>query len=129
MLYPALVTLLALVMYIWVMVNVARARSRYGIKAPAIIGNENFERYYRAQMNTLEQMIIFLPSLWICAHAISPKVASWLGVGWIIGRIVYALGYYKEAEKRHTGFTISMLCTTALLLGSFWGVGVRLLGR
>jgi glutathione S-transferase len=127
MIYPGLVTILALFMYIWVMFQVGGARSRTGIKAPATTGNDELERYYRVQLNTVEQMVIFLPALWLCAEFFRPGVAALLGLGWVIGRIIYALGYYKEAKKRGPGFGISFLCSIALLLCALWGIGVRLL--
>ena len=126
MVYPALATILALVMYIWVMMQVGGARRRTGIKAPAVTGNDEFERYYRVQMNTVEQFVIFLPALWLCATFFRPDVAAWLGLGWVIGRIVYALGYYKEAKKRGPGFGITFFSSIALILCALWGVGVRL---
>jgi uncharacterized membrane protein YecN with MAPEG domain len=111
----------------WIIFQVAGARKRSGIKAPATIGSDEFEGYYRVQMNTVEQFILFLPSLWLFAQFLSPLWAAILGAGWIVGRIIYALGYYKEAKKRGPGFGISIFCNLALLLGALWGIGVRLL--
>ena len=67
---------------------------------PAISGNPDFERVFRVQMNTLEWMPIFLPSLWLFAIYISDPVAAALGVVWIVGRILYMIGYSQAAEKR-----------------------------
>jgi glutathione S-transferase len=127
MVYPALVTIAALLMYSWMISQVGGARRRTGLKAPATTGNDEFERYYRVQMNTVEQFVLFLPALWLCAEFSSPAVACFFGSGWIIGRILYALGYYKEAKKRSNGFMISMACSIALLVGAIWGVGVKLM--
>lgn len=127
MVYPALVTILSLFMYIWIIFQVGGARKRTGIKAPSVTGNDEFERYYRVQINTVEQFVLFFPALWLAAEFFSPVIASWLGLGWVIGRIVYALGYYKEAKKRGPGFGISILCGFALLGCAIWGVGVHLL--
>lgn len=127
MAYSALATILALFVYIWVFINVGRARTRTGIAAPAVTGNAEFERYYRVQMNMVEQMALFIPALWLFSLFVSPLYAFYLGVVWSIGRVLYALGYYKEADKRHIGFGISAGCSLILLLGATWGVGVRLL--
>ena len=127
MIYVALVTLIALFTYLVITVLVGKARERTGVKLPAVTGNEEFERYYRVQMNTLEQMIVFLPALWLCSLHFSPMLGTALGSGWIIGRILYAAGYYQATEKRLPGFFLSMFCTLGLLLGALWGVGVRLL--
>jgi hypothetical protein len=128
MVYPALATIFSLFVYSWVFINVGGARKRTGIKAPATTGNDEFERYYRVQINMVEQFVLFLPSLWLCAEFFSGAVAGGLGFGWGIGRILYALGYYKEAKKRGPGFGISLLCSVLLLLCAMWGVGVKLMG-
>jgi uncharacterized membrane protein YecN with MAPEG domain len=121
--FTALITLLSLILYMVLSFNVGRARVHYQIKAPAITGSEDFERCYRVQMNTLEQMIVFLPALWLFATYMSDHIAAALGATWIIGRILYALGYYAEADRRHLGFGVSILATIALVLGALWGVG------
>jgi glutathione S-transferase len=124
--WVSLVTILALIMYIVVMVNVGRARAKYGVQPPSISGNPDFERVYRVQQNTLEQLIVFLPALWIFAYFINPIAAAILGAVWIGGRILFAWGYYQAAEKRRPGFAIGVLVTMTLLLGSLIGIGINL---
>jgi glutathione S-transferase len=63
----ALVTCLAVLFYFYTSIRVSRARVAFGIKVPAISGNADFERVFRVQMNTLEWMPVFLPSLWLLA--------------------------------------------------------------
>jgi glutathione S-transferase len=113
----------------WVIFHVGKARERTGIKAPAVTGNEEFERHYRVQMNMVEQFVLFLPSLWIFAILLPNwwLIGLILGLGWVVGRVIYALGYYKEAKKRGPGFGISILCNLILLAGAFWGVVAHLL--
>ena len=123
---PALTTLVALLLYFVITVNVGRARMKYKIEAPAVTGHPDFERAYRVQVNTLEQLIVFLPALWLFAFYVSPAWASVLGTVWIAGRALYAVGYYRAAERRGAGFGISMLASVALWLGATWGV-VRVL--
>jgi glutathione S-transferase len=123
----SLVTILALLLLLFVTINVGRARVKYGIKAPEVLGNKDFERFLRVQQNTLEQIVLFLPALWIFANFISPIAGSSLGAIWIVGRILYAWGYYQAAEKRGLGFAISTLATMVLLLGSLVGIGQQLL--
>ena len=65
--FTALVTCLAILFYFFTTIRVSRARATFGIKAPAITGNPDFERVFRVQMNTLEWMPMFLPSLWLFA--------------------------------------------------------------
>jgi glutathione S-transferase len=84
--YTATVTLVALLLYFVIIGSVARARVQYGIKAPAVTGNEHFERAYRIQMNTLEQMALFLPALWLYAAYVSDRGAAVGGLVWVVSR-------------------------------------------
>jgi glutathione S-transferase len=125
--YTAAVTLLALLLYSGVSYNVAVARGRYKVKAPAVIGNENFERAYRVQMNTLEQLVFFLPSMWLYAAALNDIGAAVGGLIWIVGRVIYALSYLKDPATRSTGFTIAFVAAVGLFLGAAYGVARTLL--
>jgi glutathione S-transferase len=124
--FTALVTCLALLFYFYTSILVGKARSTFDIPAPAISGNTDFERVFRVQMNTLEWMPIFLPSLWLYAIYISDPVAAGLGVIWIAGRILYLIGYSKAANKRGRGFGIQALACGILLLGSMGAIVWRL---
>ena len=115
--YVALVTVLALLEFQWFGLMVARARTQFGIKAPATTGNEVFERYFRVQMNTLEQLVMFLPSLWIFAHFVSPIWAAALGAVFVIGRAIYAASYIRDPKTRSLGFALTALPTLLMLLG------------
>jgi glutathione S-transferase len=124
--WVSLVTISALILFFVVTINVGRARAKYGVKAPEVSGNPDFERVLRVQQNTLEQLSLFLPALWIFANFVSPIAAASLGVLWILGRVIYAWGYYQAAEKRGPGFGISSLATIILLLGSVVGIVLNL---
>ena len=100
---------------------VGQARTRYHVPAPATTGNETFERYFRVQMNTLEQLVIFVPSIVMFAHFWSPVIAAALGALFIIGRGMYFYGYTRSAQGRHLGFMVSSLPNLALLVGSIAG--------
>ena len=126
-LWPSLITVSALILYFVVTINVGRARFKYKISPPQVTGNPDFERVLRVQQNTLEQMILFLPSLWLFSQFISPIWGAAIGAVWIIGRILFAWGYYQAAEKRAAGFGISTLATLALLGGSLTGIIMSLL--
>ena len=89
----ALVTLLTALFNFFTAFNVAKVRAKTGIKVPAMSGHPDFERAFRIQMNTLEWLPIFLPALWLFAIYIGDTVAAAIGAVWIIGRIVYAIGY------------------------------------
>jgi glutathione S-transferase len=125
--YTAIITCLAVAFYFFTSTQVARARVRLGVKLPAITGNPEFERVLRVQMNTLEWMPIFLPSLWLFAIYLSDPFAAALGVVWIIGRILYFTGYSKAVEKRGPGFGIQALACIVLWLGALGAAGWRLI--
>jgi uncharacterized membrane protein YecN with MAPEG domain len=119
----ALVTALAIFLYEVVSFKVGRARAKYGVNVPATSGPEAFERVYRVQMNTLEQLVFFLPALWLCAFYMpKPWLVGGFGAGWILGRILYAVGYYHDASKRFPGFIIALFSANALLLAGLFGI-------
>ncbi|MGK7930190.1 MAG: MAPEG family protein [Microcystaceae cyanobacterium] len=120
--YPSLVTALALLVYFAITLNVGRARLKYDVKAPAISGDPNFERAFRVQQNTLEQLVLFLPILWLFSVYLNPIWGGILGGIWVLGRILYAWGYYQEANKRFPGFALSFISGLLLLGGAFWGI-------
>jgi glutathione S-transferase len=124
--FTALVTCLAVLFYFFTSVQVARARAAFGIKAPATSGNPDFERVFRVQMNTLEWLPIFLPSLWLFAVYISDGVAAAIGLVWIAGRILYLTGYSKAAAKRGPGFAIQATAATVLWVGALGAIVWRL---
>jgi len=117
-----LVLVLALVEFFFFLNEVGRARSRYGVKAPATSGHEIFDRIFRVQMNTLEQLVIFVPSLLLFAAYVNPTIAAGLGALFIIGRALYYRGYVRAANQRGTGFLISVIPNAALLLGALVGI-------
>ena len=122
----ALVTLLAILVYFYSSILVSRARGKFGVKLPAISGNPDFERVFRAQMNTLEWLPIFLPSLWLFAVYVSDGLAAAIGLVWVIGRILYVLGYAQAVAKRSLGFAIQASATIALWVGAFGAIVWRL---
>src|SRR5437016_7476395 len=116
--FTALVTLLAVLVYFYSSILVSRARGKFGVKLPAVSGNPDFERVFRAQMNTLEWLPIFLPSLWLFAIYISDPIAAVLGSVWSVGRVLYILGYAQAVHRRGPGFLIQALATIALWIGA-----------
>ena len=116
--WVAIVTLVALLLYVWMALRIAFARKTAGIQPPAMTGDPILERHIRVQANTLEWLPVFLSSLWLFAIYWSDLVATVLGVVWILGRIVYALGYVDDPAKREVGFGIQALATAVLLFGA-----------
>jgi len=124
--FTALVTCLAILFYFLTGMQVAKARAAFGIKAPAISGNPDFDRVFRVQMNTLEWLPIFLPALWLFAIYLSDEIAAALGLVWIVGRILYMTGYSKAANKRGPGFGIQAGAAMLLWLGAIGAIAWRL---
>jgi len=122
MAYVHLVIVLALLEFLLFGYAVGRARTRYQVPAPAMSGHEVFDRYFRAQMNTLEQLVVFLPSIWLFAHYINAWAAVALGALFIVGRALYFRGYVQAAESRHAGFVLSAVPSVTLLIGALIGV-------
>jgi glutathione S-transferase len=116
-----LVVLLNVLLMVWAMVMVGRARSKTGIKAPAMTGHPDFERAVRVQANLIEQSMMFLPALWLCSGFYDARFAGVLGLVWIFGRVLFSVGYYQAASKRGLGFMVAV-SANALLLG-LGGVG------
>jgi glutathione S-transferase len=114
-------------LYFYVATRVPLARRKFGVQLPAITGHPDFERVFRAHMNMLEWMPIFLPLLWLCAIYLSDAGAALLGLVWIAGRALYSRGYAEAVEKRTTGFFIQAMACVLLLVGAVAGIVMHLL--
>jgi hypothetical protein len=127
--FVAIVTVLALLQFLWLGLQVASARTRYGVAAPATTGNEIFERHFRVHMNTQEQLVMFLPALWIFAVYISPLWAAALGVVFILGRAIYAMSYVRDPKSRSLGFGLTAFPVLVMLIGIVvWAIRAILIG-
>ena len=116
----ALVTLLLLLQYFYFAFRVGSARG--DIKAPAMTGNNDFECKLRVQLNTLEQLILMLPSMWLCAYFFHPQVAAGLGVVFLVGRALYSRAYVSDPSKRGAGMILGVLAYVIAIAASFYGV-------
>lgn len=118
----AWVTLAAMLLYIWIIRQAGAARVKYQVKAPLMDGPIPFLAALRVQTNTVEQMVLFFPALWLCAVCWQDRWAAVGGAIWIAGRLLYALGYYRDPDKRGPGFMIGVVATIGLMLGAAWGL-------
>ncbi|MDO4708772.1 MAG: MAPEG family protein [Pseudomonadota bacterium] len=117
-----LVAALAVVQFLFFGFLVGRARGQYGVKAPAISGHEGFERIYRVQINTLEVLFVFLPSLYLAARHWPVAWVVALGAVYLIGRLVYWRAYVRNPASRALGFMLSMFPAMGLLLLALLGI-------
>jgi glutathione S-transferase len=118
----AAVVLLAIVEYMVFGYLVGGARARYKIEAPATVGHPAFERTFRVHYNTLELLVAFIPAIWLFGRYLDPRWGAGIGVVFIIGRALYAIGYIRAPEKREAGAGISFAAVTILALGALFGV-------
>lgn len=116
-----LVTVLALLQYLFFGALVGRARGQHDVPAPATSGHPAFERLYRVQMNTLELLVVFLPALWLAARHISPVWVSAVGAVYLVGRMVYWRAYTRAPDTRTLGYALSFIPTVLLLLAALVG--------
>ncbi len=121
-----LVLLLAVAEYLFFTVQVGRARGRTELKAPAVSGDDEFERYFRVQQNTIEQLMIFVPSLIATGMFLSTVFAAVVGIVFIVGRAVYYVGYTQDPDKRGMGMVITFSSNVVLLLSGLVGVLLEL---
>lgn len=124
----SLVTGLALLQFLYFGLKVGYARGKYDIKAPETSGHEIFERHYRVHYNTLEQLIVFVPSMWAFAYYLSPLWASGLGLVFIASRFYYEFTYVRNPDSRGPAVGLSSICVWVLLSGSLYGALVAMLG-
>ena len=118
----SIVAALALIEYSVFFLQAGKARGRYGVAAPATTGHPIFERYFRVQLNTVEQLIIFLPALFLCGYYANEVLAAALGLVFILGRALYARGYVRDPARRGPGFALTIASNFLLLLGGIVGI-------
>lgn len=122
--WTGLVTLFTLFIYYVLAFRVGKARARHGVPAPSMEGPVEFQKAMRIQINTMEQLVVFLPLLWMAALSSRDELAAAIGIFWPISRIMYAIGYSSpEPKKRHAGFIFGVVVLVAL----FAIVGVQLI--
>jgi glutathione S-transferase len=120
--YTALVTIAAVICTFVLSARVGAARAKLGVAAPAMSGQPDFDKSFRIHMNTVEQLVLFVPMLWLAVAVVGDLWAAEIGAIWIVGRVIYTVGYSKEAAKRGPGFLLTILPTAVLTVIALWGV-------
>ncbi|NCF14205.1 MAG: MAPEG family protein [Gammaproteobacteria bacterium] len=120
-----IVTILALMQFTLFGLQVGSMRAKHQVKAPATTGHDDFERMNRVHLNTLEQLVVFLPALWMHAQVANPLWGALIGLVFIAGRFIYRAEYMKDPSSRSPGFSISFIPSAVLLI---WTLVVVVLG-
>jgi len=123
----AIVTGLALLQAFMFAFQVGQARVKYDCPAPAMSGPPEFERAFRVHMNTIEQLVLVIPALWIFATYVRPDVAAGLGLVYVIARQIYRGAYISDPNKRSMGFGLGALVMMVLVIGGMIGAVMRLI--
>lgn len=121
MAYANIVTALAVLQFLVFGFKVGAARERYGVRAPAVTGHEVFERRFRVQQNTLEQLVAFLPGMYLFSRYFNPLWAAAIGVIYLAGREIYSAAYVRDPAKRGPGFGLTFIANAVLILGGLVG--------
>ncbi len=124
----AIVTALVLLEYFWIVWQTGQARGKYGVPAPSMSGHPIFERWLRVQLNTVEQLVIFLPALWMFAYYVHAPAGAALGLVFMVGRYLFARGYVEDPAKRGPGFIVTLASSMTLLIGGLIGAIVSAVG-
>ena len=117
----AIVTSLALIQSVFFAFQVGKSRAQHGVSAPLMTGPDEFLREFRVHMNTVENLIVFIPAVWMFGYFIEPYWAAGIGLVYVISRFMYRAAYTGDPSKRSLPFTIGLACQAVLLLGTIVG--------
>ena len=126
--YPltTLAIIAALFVYFGLGYVVGQARGKWQVPAPASSGHPEFDKRNRVHLNTLEQLVLFVPAAMLAAPVFGDLITAAIGIVWSVGRIVYARAYYAEPGTRSLGFLMTLIPTFVLMIGAIVGA-VRVL--
>jgi len=122
-----IVTVLVLIQFIVFSFQVGQMRMKYEVKAPATIGHADFERMFRVHQNTMEQLVIFVPALWLFGYFVDPLWGAGIGIVFIAGRMVYRAAYLKDPSTRSVGFGLCLAACVVLLIGALIAAVIKMI--
>ncbi|NXM43353.1 LTC4S synthase, partial [Gymnorhina tibicen] len=96
----AAVTVLGVLEQAYFFLQVIYARRLFGISPPKISGPPEFERIFRAQVNSSEYFPIFLALLWQAGLFFHQGLAAALGLLYLCARYFYFMGYKASSSER-----------------------------
>ncbi len=120
----AIITILALMQAYAFAIQVGQARIKHGVKAPDTSGHEDFDRMFRIHQNTMEQLIVFIPALWIFGLYVHALAGAGIGLVFVIGRFIYRGAYLKDPASRGLGFGLGAIAMAILMLGGLIGAAM-----
>ncbi len=121
----AIVTGLAVLQAFYFAFQVGQARVKHGVNAPAISGSAAFDRAFRIHANTIEQLVIFLPGLWMFGYYVNEQIGAGIGLLFIVGRFVYRSAYLGDPKSRSAGFGIGAFSMVVLVVGGMIGAAMK----
>ena len=125
--YVILLILLALAQFIWFTGRTGFLRVKYKVDAPKCSGEEIWERLFRVQQNTMEQLVIYIPGMLAFAHLVSATWALLPGIVFLLGRQLYSHQYVTDPKSRGPGMVMTFFSNIALVLGSLIGLAVSMM--
>ncbi len=123
----AIVTGLAGLQAFYFAFQVGQARVKHSVSAPAMSGQADFDRAYRVHANTIEQLVILLPGLWMFGYYVDAQIGAGIGLLFVIARFIYRNAYLGDPKKRSAGFGIGALSMMVLVVGSMIGATMNLM--
>lgn len=127
--YAVLMVLVALIEYMFFSMMVGKARVDGKVDAPAVSGNPHFERVFRVQQNTMEQLVVFIPAILLFANYWPELIGLILGIVFVIGRFLFYRSYVADPKTRTIGFLLTFFPNAILVIGALVGVILKLLAQ
>uniref|UniRef100_A0A8C8EAZ6 Leukotriene C4 synthase n=1 Tax=Otus sunia TaxID=257818 RepID=A0A8C8EAZ6_9STRI len=102
--------------------QVIYARRAFGISPPKTSGPPEFERIFRAQVNSSEYFPIFLALLWQAGLFFHQGLAAALGLLYLYARYCYFMGYRASSSERLAPIYFSTGVLWILIAASALGI-------
>ena len=121
--FTSLVTLTLVLLGVLLAKRVSTARLDFSQSDQPSVTQHSVEIYsdpkfmiaFRNQMNLIEHLILFMPTLWIFAVGVSDGLAAIVGLGYFIGRVLYARSY---PHSHRVGFMLAWVSMLVLMIGA-----------